>query len=490
MQLKPWSRTFLWTLLAIATLALLLGAVRADAAPAQPTSAFEQRPCRFPLGPGQTDGGNVLCGDVSVPERHAVPDGRRLRLHVAVLRSTRPAPSAPPLIVLSGGPAGPSAEYVRGFAMKELTFRKLLEGRDVIVFDQRGVGFSIPSLDCPEARGARVIAPALKVCARRLTGGGFDLAAYNSVENAADVVAVGAALGAPRIDLYGASYGTRLAQTIMRDFPAAVRRVILDAPVPLDADILSGSIATFDAALRRILRACGNQIACRRAYPDLETDLESAYASLNRRAEIVASQRVTGEMLLATTYYLTLGGGAKLVPQLIHGAAVRDRDAVELVAEIAEVFAGLAVNSHGLYLSTQCQEEVRFTDRATIRAAGARVLGPVRASLVPATLDIYDLCRSWPVTRADPRENRPVASGLPVLIMAGEFDPITPPSYAARLQGTLPDATAVTFRGASHGVLGIGACPTSIAQAFLDDPVAALDTRCAGRRGLRFVHTK
>jgi pimeloyl-ACP methyl ester carboxylesterase len=157
---------------------------------------------------------------------------------VAVLRS--PNPTGPPLLLLNGGPAGESGELVPLMVNRGLTLRRLLQGRDVVVFDQRGVGGPCRPCRAPvETLVARHDTPAeaLRACASRLGRWGVDVAAYASAESAADVAALAAALGAPRVDLYGSSYGSRLALHRHARPPAVVRSAILDAPVPLEVDL-------------------------------------------------------------------------------------------------------------------------------------------------------------------------------------------------------------------------------------------------------------
>src|SRR5690606_12963773 len=129
-----------------------------------------------------------------------------------------------------------------------------LVNRDLIVFDQRGMGLSQPSLDCPEVAAAvytllgQVQPPEVRreaaeaahtTCYQRLTGAGIHLTQYNSAETAADINDLRLALGYDQVNLYGVSYGSRLALTAMRDYPHAVRSATLDSTVPLEVDMFA-----------------------------------------------------------------------------------------------------------------------------------------------------------------------------------------------------------------------------------------------------------
>ena len=213
----------------------------ATTVPSGPTEpAFSPGNCPF-TPPRGTD---PTCGYVSVPERRDRPDGRRIRLSVAVFPALA-AEKHPPLVYLEGGPGGEALDGLP-FTYEEV-FSFLNEERTVVVFDQRGVGFSDPSLSCPELVDldfelldedlstdewlARRL-PVLDGCRERWVDGGVDFSAYNSAESAADVADLRLTLGYDEWDLYGLSYGTRLALTVMRDHPEGVRSVVLDSTYP------------------------------------------------------------------------------------------------------------------------------------------------------------------------------------------------------------------------------------------------------------------
>ena len=470
----------------------------AGAAPVRPTRDFVETPCAFPLAARQAVGFNVLCGTVSVPERHAVPDGRRIDLAVAVLRSAKP--TAPPLLYLNGGPAGESGELVPAMVNRGLTLRRLLQARDVVIFDQRGVGRSTPPLSCAVETVIvrRAALPrALAACAARLRRWGVDIGAYTSAENAADVAALAAALGAPKVDLYGGSYGSRLALTVMRDHSDAVRSVVLDAPVPLEADLAAEFGGSFDRSVRRVFAACAADRRCNRAYPRLEASLLLAYRRLNRTPVRVrpvdletgsrrAEARVDGDGFMDLVYLIVFGGAAQLLPQVVDNAAHGDDTLLQVVATLSDPGAVEDLSTHGMYLSVMCQEEFAFSSYARATAHDAGLLEPVRRAARRSLREWFEACAAWPVGRTSAVETKAVRSDIPTLILAGQFDPITPPEYGRRIARSLPNATAVTVRGYGHGTVGLGPCPVAIAVAFLTSPDRTPDTSCAAEAPFRF----
>ena len=242
---------------ALTVLALALGA-RAHAAP-----PFEPGACAFPLPPSRT-AASVRCGALVVPENRDEPTGRTLRLAVAVFKNPSATTASDPIVYLSGGPGGSALEYLR-YTFDPLFAGLSPSGRDVVVFDQRGVGVSQPALDCALETGTL---DDWLSCGERLRATA-DLGQYHTAWNAADVNDLRIALGYDRINLWGASYGTRLALDVMRDYPQAVRSVVLDSVYPPDVDLQVDAPANAQRAFDHLFASCAAEASCAAAFPDL-----------------------------------------------------------------------------------------------------------------------------------------------------------------------------------------------------------------------------
>ncbi|NJN99513.1 MAG: alpha/beta hydrolase [Anaerolineales bacterium] len=269
----------LWLLL---FLLLLVAPARAEAPQQrQPTAAFESTECTFEfpiaqyLSPGSL---GFKCGYVTVPEQHRDPDGPTIRLAVAILPSTAENPAPDPLFMAQGGPGGSSLELFPLFMLNN----PIREERDIVIFDQRGTLYSEPNLLCPELdkltketleldlskeEGEKLSQEAYQACGDRLTGAGVNLSAYNSLENAADVNAVRAALGYEQINFYGVSYGTLLGLHTMRDFPEILRSVVLDAVVPAQGSFLNQTARSANRAFKEVIQLCADDSGCNAAIP-------------------------------------------------------------------------------------------------------------------------------------------------------------------------------------------------------------------------------
>jgi pimeloyl-ACP methyl ester carboxylesterase len=459
---------------------------------------FEAADCEFTPPPDRM----VECGWVEVPESRDDPSGEMIRLHVGVFASESPTPAPDPVVYLAGGPGSDALELVP--LTFEDAFSHLLADRDVIMFDQRGTGFSEPSLACPEFRELELASieqdlPAdeyaelqladLEACRNRLTSGGPRLASYTSAENAADLDDLRRALGYDQWNLYGISYGTRLALTAMRDFPEGIRSVVLDSTYPPDVDIIADTPGNFDRALRQLFDGCAADAACTAAYPNLEETFYGLLLSLEGnplRAPV--TDVFTGETYDAVFDGAALGGmvfqslysedAIEVLPQLISNVAAGETYEVSVLA--SSFLANGEFVSIGMLLSVQCHEELGFTSPAIADAALDEYprLAPIFETSPTSGNAFFDICAAWDVPEAPQLENEPVSSGLPTLILAGEYDPITPPSWGERAAATLTNATFAEFPGMGHGPSAGDDCPQSIMRAFLVDPGTDVATDC------------
>jgi pimeloyl-ACP methyl ester carboxylesterase len=473
-------------------------------APAGYEASFIEADCEFqePIGV------DVTCGFLRVPEsREDVDNGRTVEIHAAVFAATDPSPAADPIVYLDGGPGGFSLEPL------EFTFSTVWEPfigpRDLVMFDQRGTGYSMPSLECEEDRqltfelldddldAAEYSArerEAVTRCRQRLAERRVDLSAYNSKENAADVADLMKALGYDEWNLFGISYGTRLAQTIMRDHPEGVRSVILDSVYTPDVSLLTGAPENLDRAIKTLLDGCAGSQDCAAAYPDLENRLFSLVDALNAAPlqldvrDVFTQARYDavfdGYALLGTVFQgLYSAEVIPILPQMIDELERGDTRTAGLL--VTNDLANGAFFSLGMHLSVQCNEEVPFSTKADVEAAddafprygeffeGASNIGP----------PIFALCDVWQAGNADPIENEPVSSTIPTLVLSGEYDPITPPAWGRLAADQLAEATFLLFPGVGHGVTVSADCPRQIMFGFLDDPPSTPDVGCMSDMG-------
>jgi pimeloyl-ACP methyl ester carboxylesterase len=468
-----------------------------------PRGVYERADCRFSVPAGA----NVECGYLSVPLRHELPGGPRIKLHVAVYQSRSPEPEPDPVVYLEGGPGGEALLLTAlGFGQRIAPF---LEQRDFVVFDQRGTGFSEPPLDCPELAeldydmlGEDVRIPdalarynrAALACRERLGAQGIDFGAINSVQSAGDLAALRTALGYDEWNLYGISYGTRLALSTMRLYPQGIRSVILDSTVPLQSAEADTPVSVA-RGYQALWDGCAADTRCQSAYPNLEQDFYALVERLNQQPVTVQ----TADPLTGRNYAVVLNGdrlfdavtqalySSGVIPTLPLAitAAARGADYSLLArAKMLQVITWQFV-SEGMFYAVRCNEEIAFEDPATLAAAD---------DAFPQFRGAYDqgfyveLCDAWDAGKAPPEENQPLRSDLPTLVLAGEYDPVTPPEHGREAAATLSRSFFYEFPGGAHGVSADGGCPLDVALSFLADPTTAPDTSCiAEMPGTQFV---
>jgi pimeloyl-ACP methyl ester carboxylesterase len=469
----------------VTCLALCVALGPADAA------VFEAAPCAFALPAGRTEGTSVRCGSLVVPENREQPDGRAVRLAVAIFKNPAGTTAADPIVYLSGGPGGSALEYLsRSF---DLLFGGLTaSGRDVVVFDQRGVGVSVPALDCPLDTSTT---PQWLACADSLRTRA-DLTQYHTAANASDVEDLRRVLGYERINLWGTSYGTRLALDVMRDHPRGLRSVVLDSVYPADVDLYVEAPANAQRAIDQLFASCAADPTCAQSYPDLARTLVSAMAQLDAQPARLHTVvpftgqgidlTLTGTDLAAVLFrFLYVSDLVPFLPRMIHDAAFGRYTIIEryLGAFIADADAV----STGMQISVMCHDEAAFSSKAAQEASAAAfpLAGPVFRE-GPIGAQAFDICAGWGAGRAAEVENAPVSSDVPTLLLAGELDPITPPEWAHRAARTLPGGRAYTFTALGHGI-GHEPCGRAMMLAFLKDPAAPPDASCASARRIAWV---
>jgi pimeloyl-ACP methyl ester carboxylesterase len=496
-----------------ALFALGLGACAGDgkrAPKATPTPAyiatFDEGVCPWALPAGQKQEA-VRCGFVVVPEDRAKPDGRKVRLAVAAFKATS-ATSAPDAIVhLVGGPGFSVVKFLDRLTVDNA--RPFQDRRDLVFFDQRGTGLSEPSLRCPEVRenfigrlaedlraaesAARANAALLR-CHDRLADEGVDFGAYNSAASASDVADVMSALGYGDYNIYGISYGTRLALTVMRDFPEHVRSVVLDSSLPPQINGLSEAAKNFERALNTLFDGCKADAACHDAYPNAGQNFFDLVAKLNKEPAVVEPQDsstkktarvvVNGDRLVAGTWQALYN--TRLIPVLpFAGAQIAQGNTGLLTVLAGQIVFSFNDLSDGMAASVNCHDEVPFNTEETVSQANKDVRKEITDAGIGVTSSAQlkrelNLCKAWGAGAANDRENEAVSSDIPTLVLAGEYDPITPPAWGTLAAQTLSHSFVVEFPATGHGALGGQyPCAAPLIVAFYDDPSTRPDATCA-----------
>ncbi len=439
----------------------------------------------LPLSPCRLDGlaDEARCGTLEVFEDRAAHAGRRIPLRVAVVPALAASAKPDPLFVLVGGPGQAATDHAGEVALLLAQERRR---RDLVLVDQRGTGASSP-LDCagpPDGGVASALRdavdePLLRGCLARYAAEGVQPALYTTAAAADDLDDVRSALGARQIDLWGISYGTRVGFAYLRRHGAAVRAAVFDGVSPPTHSIARDAPADAERAFGLIFGSCAGDPACARAFPDLEPRLRRLLADLAAHpAPVSIRDPVSGAPVELTltrdAFALGLEGLlyvpelSTILPLLVDRASRGDFQPFAAEVSAFDLSSGV---SRGLFYSVVCGEDATAPPapgRATILGDGfARSLAGV--------------CAFWPHAEVPASERSPVRSDVPVLLLSGELDPVTPPAHAAEALTGLAHGVSLVVPGAGHGVTARGCLP-DIVTSFLDSAGAApLDTACLRR---------
>jgi pimeloyl-ACP methyl ester carboxylesterase len=426
------------------------------------------------------------CGTLAVPEDPSAPGGRTVDIFVARVPSLSSAPRPDPLVLIAGGPGESTVDM---YLQLKGAFEPARRERDVILVDQRGTGRSTKGFDCGvpddlslETAGDARLAKYIDQCLHELE---HDPRFYTTSIAVQDLDRVRAALGVEQWNVYGVSYGTRVAQQYLRRFPERARSVVLDGVVPPELALGPDIAREAQRALDRIFARCAADDGCHGRFPNLPDEFHELLARLDKEPVEIASPYATdagggatgdagkfGASHLRTLVRLLSYGSATvaLLPAMLHEA--HEANYAPLANQISTTLRRLPES-----LSFPMSNSVICTEDAPFAAAGSRE-GLDKTYLGTSIVDSLDeICARWPRGAIDSDLKMPLVSDRPVLLLSGSNDPITPPEYAARAAATLAHATQLVGRDQGHGQIAVG-CVPRLFRTFLEHPEQPLDGAC------------
>jgi pimeloyl-ACP methyl ester carboxylesterase len=459
-------RIFTWWALGTPLLACALVACGDRNAPRR----IELTECRLPKLSSAAQ-----CGTIEVPEDRTNPSGRRIAIALAVLPANTLNPKPDPLFMLAGGP-GQSSDAVAPLAGMLGGVRR---ERDIVLVDPRGTGKSAP-LQCAalaprdpfdELIDTDVARAAGRCLAEIKSTDSADIAQYTTPAFVADLDAVRDALGYKRINLWGGSYGTRVAQEYMRRYPQRVRSAVLDGVAPPDLRISLDVWPAREAALAQVFAACAEDAACKRAYPDLNATLaairkelaNAPYVSVpDPRTGALRGVTLTFDMVVAALHTLVYAPDfASLIPPVLARAEGGDFAPLAAASLLVTDNVGRSMNLP-LHYAVTCSEDAPRISAADARQALATLRSPALAERNLAA------CDGWPRPAPPVDFNAPLTSDTPVLILSGGLDPVTPPANAKRIAETLRNSRHVIAAGYGH-IVSPHACAPRLIEKFIDE---------------------
>lgn len=428
----------------------------------------------------------AYCAPFLVPENRADPHSRRIELKLAILKSDAQAASPDMVVYLAGGP-GESATQT--YPQVAAALAPLKQHHDILLLDQRGTGQSNP-LNCPHAQQAiegidsgafdpQKTRDAVAACLAEVAPHA-DPRFYTTTDAVADLEAVRQALAAPRFDLVGVSYGTRLVQRYARAHPEAVRSMVLDGVVPNRLALGEDFAANLEDSLRQQAAACAAAPACKAASGDWYANLHAlrdklraqpANAHFNdpKTFSPIDMPLTADALAMVVRLFSYSAETAALLPLTVTQAVKGDDAALMGQAQLLTEDLSASMNG-GMQLSVICSEDAdlltsRPQDKDTI--LGADLIEALRAE-----------CAVWPRGARPADFHAPFVSSIPALLLSGERDPVTPPRYADEVLKGLSNARSFVLAGMGHSVIGRGCMPKLVEQFVTDLQPAKLDAQC------------
>lgn len=419
------------------------------------------------------------CGFLTVPEKYALygqPESKK-KIEIAIVKLAAKSANkkSDPVVYLQGGPGGAATASIR-----EVITGVLIKDRDVYLVDQRGTGFSKPALICTEYQGEAGSPEQLKSCKSRLEKSGIDLDGYRSVHNALDIIALREALEIPQWNIYGISYGTRLATTIMRENSNGIRSVILDGMFPIEVNGITDTPWANYETLNQIVKNCTNYKNC----PDnMKVIIEDVVLRMHNNGMFEESRIFIQNMLelaMSPSIISYITAVNKDLSKYDVGIGDDDecQDSDEGREEGDEIFYA------AMGLSTICAEEFPFLNKTALINSNDQGWSETTKKTVDGMFHMgFDKasCAVWNVSAANDIEMKPVESSLPVLILNGKNDAQTPAAWGELVAKNMTMVQSFINPQGGHGQLGEHDCFDNIVGKFLLDLDKNIDVSCISK---------
>lgn len=462
------------------TPAPVAAAVKVDTSRMLGTLKFS--PCSLAQG---TESLSAFCSTLSVPEDHSKPEGRKIQLAISWLPASKQA-EEDPIFMLAGGPGQGARE---SFPQIAPAFAEARKTRNIILLDQRGTGDSHP-LKCEDSQGNSAVvegedysseaaADFATKCAASFAGS-VDVSQFSTADAIIDLDLARRAIGAAKINLMGISYGTRVAQQYAKAFPNSTRTVTLDGIAPLETVLGQEHAKNLETSLDLQFARCSKDKACREKMGDPRAQLNQLLATLAKgpipvryrdavTGEWQDGQFSAGHIAVLTRMLAYAPQAAALLPLQFSEA---NKGNVESLMALSEMVnrdvSGMIM--HGMQLSVMCGEDV--PDLVVDPEDGKRLLGTGLVEVMQAQ------CAVWPHKQRPVDFRKPLTGKVPVLILSGEFDPVTPPRYGDMVAKHLPNAKHIVAKGTGHNVLPVGCMPKLFAKFLETADAKSLDVGC------------
>ncbi|MBZ9611446.1 alpha/beta fold hydrolase [Rheinheimera maricola] len=428
----------------------------------------------------------MLCGSIRRPLDAAAPSqDAGIDIHFAVLPAINPLHQQEAVVAFAGGPGQSAFDAAATFAH---ILRYARESRDILLVDQRGTGksgllqcdgldlTSQFALDENSVDITKMTRKETELCRDKLQ---VDLNHYTTVAAAGDFEAVRLALGYQKLHLYGGSYGTRMAQEYMRQYPSAVLTATLDGVVPFNQSFGAMGAAS-DASLEAVYAYCDASPECQQQFPAARAQLQQLQQTLTaqtintkvrhpRTFELIELNLTRAKLQQALRFALYRNSTRAMLPLVVDQASTGDYSALTGLMLAQDIAADLSV---GVNFAVVCGEDRPFWTAQSQAEFAQSYLG--QSWLQGAETS----CNVWQVTPVAADYTAPLQTDTPVLLLSGGLDPVTPPGWAELAMAKMRNARHLVAPHATHIVASQTCAPKLISQFINQQSTAELDERC------------
>lgn len=466
--------------------AIALAILHSSGSQADNSAPLVLKDCRITAGPGQP-GIKARCGTLLRPENPEDPQSAQLELFVAVVPALSLEQKSDPFVPIAGGPGQASSVFYAGYAG---AFEKVRRTRDIVLLDQRGTGKSAPMacdaddgiLDSQFSR--ELVLELTESCLNTLP---HDPRFFTTSVAVEDLEALRIALGYTQFNVYGISYGSRVAQHFMRRYPGSTRSVILDGVAPPQIALGPGLATDAQKVMDKILSRCLAEPACAETFPNIDRALEQLVSTLREESvPLTLPNPLTGDMETFEFSAFELAGALRLlsyhpnsvalIPLLIHQAV--NGNYAPLASQFLMISTSLGESLNlGMHNAVVCTEDAPY-----YADTGVNMDALNNTYMGAYTFENLDtICSIWPQGVIDDGFKNSVKSDTPVLLLSGDLDPVTPPENAEVAAVNLSNATHLIGKHQGHGQAIRGCVPSIIAQFVDDASIDQLQTECLDR---------
>jgi pimeloyl-ACP methyl ester carboxylesterase len=426
----------------------------------------------------------MICGTIQVPENHARPNGRNITISYVIIKSEDSSSTEYPMIHFTGGPGGQALQN-----LDYVLSNPILKTRDIIRFDQRGIGKSsaLPDLtsklydlfpqDLNIEQERRLIGSYISELRKECNAKGIEIEMYNTFQNARDVGMLMDHLGYEKYNLRGGSYGTRIARVVADYFPEKIHAAIYDSPAPHRSDYLITRLEDYSKSLRKVIDYCNEDLACNSQYPNLEVSyfemldqlaLEPMKVEFNGEPYYINSQ----DAIFLLRYELYRNDSRERVPKFIYAFKTMDLQWINKVVDTR----GMTNSNFAMFLACENYEEYDQEITADVVAKKYEELELLPTEL-PLFTSMYLTSSQFLKSYATEEMKEYKVSDIPSLIFINQYDPVTPPQNAAIFQSRMTNSHAFIIDSGGHGG-GDMNCKRQIMDFFMTNPDKKLDADC------------